>query len=64
MGTSTSALPGRWRWVRWWGALLGARLLMGLPADRLRLFFAVVLVLLAVQMGLSALGVSLPGGGA
>ncbi len=37
---------------------------MGLPADRLRLFFAVVLVLLAVQMGLSALGVSLPGGGA
>jgi len=44
------------------GALLGARLLMGLPADRLRLFFVIVLALLAVQMFLSALGVSLPGG--
>ena len=43
------------------GALLGARLLMGLPAERLRLFFAVVLVLLAVQMGLSAMGISLTG---
>ena len=42
--------------------LLGARLLMGLPADRLRLFFVIVLALLAVQMFLSALGVSLPGG--
>ena len=46
------------------GALLGARLLMGLPAERLRLFFAVVLVLLAVQMGLSAMGISLTGAAA
>lgn len=41
------------------GALLGARLLMGLPADKLRVFFVVVLVLLAVQMLLSACGVHL-----
>lgn len=39
------------------GALLGARLLMGLPADRLRLFFVIVLTILAVQMFLSAFGV-------
>jgi len=39
------------------GALLGARLLMGLPADKLRLFFVVVLVLLALQMLASAFGV-------
>jgi uncharacterized membrane protein YfcA len=44
------------------GALLGARLLLGLPADKLRVFFVIVLALLAVQMFLSALGVSLPGG--
>jgi len=44
------------------GALLGARLLMGLPADKLRLFFVIVLSLLAVQMLLSALGVHIPGG--
>src|SRR3546814_2012070 len=39
------------------GALLGARLLMGLPADKLRLFFVVVLVGLALQMLGSAFGV-------
>lgn len=44
------------------GALLGARLLMGLPADKLRVFFVIVLSLLAVQMLLSALGVQVPGG--
>lgn len=44
------------------GALAGARLLMGLPADKLRIFFVVVLVLLAILMFLSACGVSLPGG--
>lgn len=38
------------------GALLGARLLMGLPAERLRIFFVVVLTLLAIQMFLSAFG--------
>lgn len=43
------------------GALVGARLLMGLPADRLRLFFVLVLVVLAVQMGLSAFGYGLVG---
>jgi uncharacterized membrane protein YfcA len=46
------------------GALVGARLLMGLPADRLRIFFVAVLALLAVQMLLSALGIDLPGGSA
>ncbi|MBV7483092.1 sulfite exporter TauE/SafE family protein [Bordetella sp. BOR01] len=39
------------------GALLGARLLMGLPADKLRLFFVVVLAILAIQMLGSAFGV-------
>ena len=38
------------------GALLGARLLMGLPADKLRLFFVAVLALLAIQMLGSAFG--------
>jgi len=44
------------------GALLGARMLMGLPADKLRLFFVIVLVALAIQMLASAFGVSLAGG--
>lgn len=43
------------------GALVGARLLMGLPADRLRVFFVIVLGLLAVQMLLSAFGAHVPG---
>lgn len=46
------------------GALLGARLLMGLPADKLRIFFVVVLALLAIQMFLSAFGIDLLGGAA
>ena len=44
------------------GALVGARLLVRLPAEKLRIFFAVVLVLLAIQMLLSAFDVTLPGG--
>lgn len=44
------------------GALVGARALIGLPADKLRIFFVVVLVLLAIQMFLSALGIDIPGG--
>lgn len=44
------------------GAIIGARLLMGLPADKLRIFFVIVLTLLAVQMLLSAFGVHVPGG--
>jgi uncharacterized membrane protein YfcA len=43
------------------GALLGARLLMWLPADKLRIFFVIVLALLAVQMALSALGLHIFG---
>ncbi|HWS61773.1 MAG TPA: sulfite exporter TauE/SafE family protein [Steroidobacteraceae bacterium] len=43
------------------GAVLGARLLMAVSADKLRLFFVVVLVALAVQMLLSALGIHLTG---
>lgn len=46
------------------GALVGARLLMGFPADKLRIFFAIVLVVLAVQMLLSALGIPVFGGSA
>jgi hypothetical protein len=41
------------------GALAGARLLMGLPADKLRVFFVAVLGLLAVQMLASAFGVEI-----
>jgi uncharacterized membrane protein YfcA len=37
------------------GALAGARLLMGLPAARLRLFFVLVLLGLAVRMAMCAL---------
>ena len=43
------------------GALAGARLLMGLPADKLRIFFVIVLGLLAVQMLMSAFGTHVPG---
>ena len=39
------------------GALAGARALMGIPADKLRLFFVAVLVLLAIEMLLAAFGV-------
>jgi len=44
------------------GALAGAHFLMRIPADKLRIFFVVVLGLLAVQMLLSALGLQIPGG--
>ncbi len=38
------------------GAIAGVRLLMGLPADKLRIFFVIVLGLLATQMLMSAFG--------
>ncbi len=44
------------------GALLGARILMVVSNDRLRLLFIVVLVALAAQMLLGAFGVDLGGG--
>lgn len=44
------------------GALVGARMLMGLPADKLRVFFVIILALLAVQMLLSAFGIHILGG--
>ena len=43
------------------GALLGARFLLAVSGDKLRLFFVVVLVALAIQMLLSALGIHVPG---
>jgi len=43
------------------GALLGARFLMAMSGEKLRLFFVVVLVTVAVQMLLSALGIHLLG---
>jgi uncharacterized protein len=43
------------------GAVLGARLLMAVSGDKLRPFFVVVLVALAAQMLLSALGIHLTG---
>lgn len=46
------------------GALVGARLLMRLPAEKIRISFVVILTLLAVQMLLSALGVQVLGGAA
>ena len=45
------------------GALLGARLLMVVSADKLRLFFVAVLLALAVQMSLAAVGVHAGAGG-
>ncbi|EMU9119206.1 sulfite exporter TauE/SafE family protein [Providencia stuartii] len=41
------------------GALIGARLLMWLPAEKLRIFFVIILALLAVQMLLSAFDIQL-----
>jgi uncharacterized protein len=43
------------------GALLGARLLMAVSSEKLRLLFVVVLVALAVQMLLSTFGIHLGG---
>jgi uncharacterized protein len=43
------------------GALLGARFVTAVSGDRLRLFFVLVLVALAAQMLLSALGIHLAG---
>ena len=43
------------------GAVLGARILISVPAQRLRLMFIVILVLLAVQMLLAAFGINLIG---
>ena len=39
------------------GAVIGGRLLMVVSGERLRVFFVIVLVLLAAQMVLSALGI-------
>jgi uncharacterized membrane protein YfcA len=39
------------------GAVIGGRLLLMVSGERLRVFFVVVLLLLAVQMVLSAFGV-------
>lgn len=44
------------------GAFAGARLLLRIPADRLRVFFVLVLSLLAIQMLMSSLGMKFPGG--
>ena len=41
------------------GALLGARFLMAMTGDKLRVFFVVVLLALAAQMLLEALGIHL-----
>jgi uncharacterized protein len=44
------------------GALIGARILMVLPNEGMRIFFVVVLVLLSVQMFLNAFGIHIFGG--
>ncbi len=46
------------------GSLAGARLLFGLPADKLRVFFVVVLVVLAIQMLMTSFGIHIFGGSA
>jgi uncharacterized membrane protein YfcA len=46
------------------GAVLGARILMAVSNERVRILFIVVLVVLAVQMLLSALGINLVHGSA
>jgi uncharacterized membrane protein YfcA len=43
------------------GAVLGARVLLNVPAQRLRLMFIVILVILAAQMLLAAFGINLIG---
>ena len=43
------------------GAVAGARLLFGLPADKLRVFFVMVLGLLSIQMLMSAFGAHVQG---
>jgi uncharacterized protein len=43
------------------GAVLGARVLINVPAHRLRLMFIVILVILAVQMLMAAFGINLIG---
>jgi uncharacterized membrane protein YfcA len=43
------------------GALLGERILMAVSSEKLRVFFVIVLVALAVQMLLSAFGINLLG---
>lgn len=43
------------------GALAGARLLMRMPAEKLRILFSVVLIALAIQMMLSALDIQIWG---
>jgi uncharacterized membrane protein YfcA len=44
------------------GAALGAKLLMKVSSESIRVLFVIVLVALAIQMGCSALGVSITGG--
>ena len=46
------------------GAVLGARLLMRVPGEKLRLMFVGILLLLAMQMILTALGIRLFGAAA
>jgi uncharacterized membrane protein YfcA len=41
------------------GAILGARILMNVPNDKLRIMFVGILIILAAQMLLSALGINL-----
>jgi hypothetical protein len=43
------------------GAVLGARILMNVPNDKLRLMFILILVMLAAQMMLAAFGINLLG---
>ncbi len=38
------------------GAILGAHLLMAVPADRLRVLFVLILLVLGIQMVLTAFG--------
>lgn len=45
------------------GAVLGARLLMNVPNEKLRLMFIAILVILALQMLLTAFGINLIGPG-
>jgi len=44
------------------GAVVGARLLMSLSSDRMRVAFVVVLLMLALQMGLAAFHIGVVGG--
>jgi hypothetical protein len=61
-GNITTAIAGPVALGSVIGAIIGARILLVVPNDRLRLLFVVVLIALGIQMLLTALGINEGGG--